>query len=355
MRHLLAFVVAFLWLASSSIATAQTLIAVETVHDADASSIVAHSFGAQTSSRALGRIAHRADVAPMATVSHDGRSVALLNVSAQGEPRRHADLLLFDVATSQSRFLQGGLQQVPVVFSLEDREAFVVRSEALPPPSEEETRHGRLEDERLTLLAVDLQSGRTREVMHDVAYMIHPIAVAHSSELIAIRAAWGGGSLVAIDTTSGRTRVLTRAGNDAFRDASLSADGMSVVCVRRTQQGNDVLRVRIEDSAVEVIASQTSTDVAPLAFGASGALLTDEHSHVRMMDTGSVFTLWSERNARWLHAVAVSSDLSLIVLESISSEARETLVLQTRTGAASPLRVNRNAVVHVAGFSRATP
>jgi hypothetical protein len=355
MRLRTAFVVAFMWLASASIAAAQTVIAIETAHDADSSAIVAHSFSAQQSVRTLGRVAHHADVVPMATLAPDGRALALLNVSNSGEPRRHTDLLLFDIATAQSRVLLTGLQQVPAAFSADNREVFVVRSEAMPPPSDEETRHGRLEDERLTVLAVDARSGRVREVNSDIAYMLHPIGVAHSSELIAIRASWGGGSIVAIDTRSGRTRTLVRSSMDAFRDASLSTDGLSVVALRRDARSNDVVRVRIEDSVVETIATNVSSDAAPIAVGASSSLLTSAHTDVRMIGPGSVFTLWSNGNARWLHAIAATNDARLIVLESIGSASRETLVLQTQTGACAPLSVPSNVVVHVAGIAGALP
>lgn len=351
----LPLVSALVWLATVSLADAQTVISIETVHDADHSAIVAHSFAQSERVTTLGHVSHRSGMAPIATLSHDGNTLALLNVSQSGEPRRHADLLRFDVQTREMRVLMSGLQAVPAVFSASDHEVFVVRSEAVALPTDDETRTGHLENERLRLLAVDPDTGRSREVMTDVAYMLHPIGVAASGELVAIRAAWNGGRVVAIHTTTGRERTLLHSSIDAFRDASLSSDGTSVVTLRRNGQSSDVVRAFIEDGATEVVLRDVDSDAAPLAVGPRSTLITNGHSELRLVGPSAALPVWSTGGSSWLHAIAASRSTSIVWMESVSESAREVLVLRTDTGACTPLRLPRGTVVHVAGVAESAP
>lgn len=346
---------ALVWLASASLAFAQTVISIETEHDATSSAIVAHSFGQTESVTTLGHVAHRSGMAPLATLSHDGRSVALLNVSSSGEPRRHAELLLFNIATRSTRVLMNDVQAVPAAFSPSDREVFVVRSGEVPPPSDEETRRGRLESERLQLLAVDIASGRSREILTDVAYMLHPIGVAATGELIAIRAAWNGGRVLAIDTNTGATRTLLQSPRDAFRDVSLSSDGLSLVALRRNGQSNDIVRAFIDHDATEILLRDVASDAAPLAIGPRSTLLTNGHSELRLQGPSATLPVWSANSSEWLHALAASRNGSLIWMESVSERSREVLVLRSDTGACTPVRLPPRTVVHVAGIVESAP
>ena len=331
-------------------AFAEDLITVETEHGATQSAIVDHA-NVDSRARTLDTMKHRADNAPLATVSDDGRHIALLNIGESGEPRRHADLVVLDTHTNSHRVLATGLQQVPAAFAANRREVFVVRSSALPPPSVEERRHGHLENERLAVLAINLQNGHERVVVEDIAYMIHPVGVAASGELIVIRAAWEGGSIVAIHPTTGHLRTLVASPTDAYRDATLSTDRRSIVALARAGSTAKIIRVHVVNSAVEILVPNAAQDASPVALGNAAILFSEEHTRVAMRGTGNPAVVLEDKNASWVHAARASASGNHIVFEALTATGPKLIALNTHTGAYSVLAVPANTVVHVVGFS----
>ncbi len=335
--------------ARASSVSAQTIFTVETPHDGTSSTLVAHTIAATDSTRTIARIAHHEDTPPLATVSHDGAEVALLNIGARGEPRRHSDLVVIDAATGQQRTLATELQQVPAMFSRDDRTIFVVRSSAAPPPSDDETRRGHLENERLSVLAIDRATASTSIIADDVAYMLHPAGVSRTGELIFIRASWDGGSVVALDPATGRFRTLIASRENAFRDATLDGAGESVVVLERVGRNARVLRIQIEDGSVTVVDANAHTAASPVA--ANRTVLLGDAARTLALVSGSTHTaLWSVPEGAMIRAVAVSASASLIAFETTSPTSRETLALSTASGVCLPLAVPNNVVVHVAGI-----
>lgn len=259
------------WSALARPVTAQSAVTLETAVDAPATRVVLRSLGAtrSASDRVVATFSHRAGVPPMGALSPDGRVLALVSVPAGAEPRRHALLVLVDLATGRARTVATDLQQVPPAWSPDGRTVYVVRSYAMPPPTEAETRRGRLEDERLVVRAVRVADGETRDACVDVAYVLHPVGVAAATgELVVIRVAWQGASIRAIDPSSCATRDLAADPGDVLRDAHLDASAESVIYLRRRARAHaaTIERVAVSGGAPAVLA-QADDRAMPLPVG----------------------------------------------------------------------------------------
>ena len=246
------------WACLSAPASAQSAVSLETEIDSALTRVVLRSVGrASAQARVVATIAHRAGDPPIGAVSPDGRTLALATVPAGGEPRRHAQLVLVDLQRGRARTVARDLQQVPPSWSRDGRTVYAVRSYPMPPPSEAQTRHGRLEDERLVLQAVRAADGVAREACTDVAYVLHPIGVAAATgELVVIRVSWQGASIRAIDPGSCATRDLVADRADVLRDAHLDGRAETVVYLRRLARSHyaTIERVGVSDGAPVVVA-----------------------------------------------------------------------------------------------------
>jgi hypothetical protein len=282
-------------------------------------------------------------------LSPDGRTIALLNVPADGEPRRGADLVFIDGANGAARVAVRSLAQVPAVWAPDGSEVYVVRSEPVPPPADL-MRQGRIEDERLIVLAVG-RDGRARAVAEDVAYMLHPIGVSPATdEIVAIRASWQLGSIRAIDPLTGHVRDLATSPLDAFRDVTLDAAGEYAICLRREPAARRAVieRVSLTGQAARVLAT-VAEDAAPGAAGGA-VVFTRDQVELALARAGRIASLWRAPQAHSVRVVAASGTHAMVHEIDQEAGAQRWFVVDLRSGGARRLDLEPTSVLVVAGW-----
>ena len=334
------------------VAAAQSVVTLETEIDSGTTRILVRALvqarAGGAAERVVATVSHRAGEPPMGALSPDGRTVALATVASGGEPRRHAEVVLVDVASGRARTVLRDVQQVPPAWSDDSRTVYGVRSFAMPPPSEAETRRGRLESERLVVEAVRAADGAVRDACVDVAYVLHPIGVARATgELVVIRVSWQGASVRAIDPASCATRDLASDAGDLLRDAHLDGRGENVVYLRRRARSREatIEQVAVSGGAARIVA-RVDDRAMPVPIGdgvayTSGATLVSERARVDARGAAISVVAVSEGGALVVHRTSANGHAYSVIAPGTARERALSLAPRTTLSVAGFLEGTR--------------
>lgn len=256
--------------------TGGAVLVLATPHDAEATTtevrrVEVESDGVRSST--LATIPHP----PGAVVRGDAlgdRIVVVADDALASDRDWGSTLYRVEPASKRARAILGGVGHASRPLVGDDGIVYVERGSSGPMPTDEQARAGHLRDDAISVAAVD-DSGSAKSVYSATGYALH-LCGALGRELVVYRVRFGGADLVAIDRSSGASRLVTELPPYA-RDFTIDRGRRALVFSNRDASDAHrwiVARVDLATGQTTELHAENDSAPAPFALASGGFAFT---------------------------------------------------------------------------------